>query len=97
MPTQSIYNRKKTFLVNQKTGFDMVSLPRRVFTFYRDGFRSLVGGRTLWKIIFIKLCIMFAFLKLFFFPNYLNTNFNSDAERADHVLDNITTITNQEH
>jgi len=33
---------------------------------------------------------MFVILKLFFFPNYLNTNFTTDAERADHVLDMIT-------
>jgi len=33
---------------------------------------------------------MFAILKLFFFPNYLNTHFTTDAERADHVLDMMT-------
>lgn len=66
-----------------------MSLPRRIYTFYRDGFRSMVVGRTLWKIIFVKLFIMFAVLKLFFFPNYLKTNFNTDAERAGHVLENL--------
>ena len=64
--------------------------PKRIISFYVDGFRSMTTGRTLWKIIFIKLFIMFAILKLFFFPNYLNTNFTTDAERADHVLDMIT-------
>lgn len=33
---------------------------------------------------------MFFILKLFFFPNYLNTNFETDEQRADHVLDMIT-------
>ena len=42
-------------------------------------------GRTLWAIILIKLFIMFFILKLFFFPNVLNTNFKTDAERAEHV------------
>jgi hypothetical protein len=32
---------------------------------------------------------MFAVLKLFFFPNYLNTNFQTDEQRADHVLEQI--------
>jgi hypothetical protein len=57
---------------------------------YYDGFRSMVVGRTLWKIILIKLFIMFAILKVFFFPNFLATNFDTDAERADHVLKNLT-------
>lgn len=30
-------------------------------------------GRTLWLIILLKLFIMFAILKVFFFPNYLST------------------------
>ena len=46
-------------------------------------------GRTLWKIILIKLLVMFAVLKLFFFPNYLHTNFQTDEQRATHVLEQI--------
>ncbi len=62
----------------------------KIFHMYYDGFRSMVVGRTLWKIIIIKLFIMFAILKVFFFPNFLATNFDTDAERADHVLNNLT-------
>ena len=43
-----------------------------IWQFYRDGFRSMKLGRTLWLIILIKLFIMFFILRLFFFPNYLN-------------------------
>lgn len=68
----------------------MGSLPKRIFAFYRDGFQSMVVGRTLWKIIAVKLFILFAVLKIFFFPNYLETNFSTDAERASHVLSNLT-------
>ena len=64
--------------------------PKRLVGFYVDGFRSMTTGRILWKIILVKLFIIFAILKLFFFPNYLNTHFTTDAERADHVLDMIT-------
>lgn len=63
---------------------------RRVLHFYRDGFRSMVLGRTLWKIIIIKLVVMFGILKLFFFPDYLQTNFSTDRDRADHVLEMIS-------
>lgn len=47
-------------------------------------------GKTLWKIILVKLFIMFAVLKLFFFPDFLSTNFSTDEQRADHVIDQIT-------
>lgn len=60
-----------------------------IYTFYRDGFRAMTVGRTLWKIIFLKLIVMFAVLKLFFFPNYLKTNFETDQQRADHVLEQL--------
>ena len=62
----------------------------RLYAFYRDGFRSMTVGRDLWKIIAIKLLIMFAVLKLFFFPNFLNTRFDNDLDRAQHVLEAMT-------
>jgi hypothetical protein len=43
----------------------------RAFDLYYDGFRNMRLGKTLWAIIFIKLFIMFAILKVFFFPNFL--------------------------
>jgi len=43
----------------------------RAFHLYYDGFRSMTLGRTLWAVILIKLFIMFAILKVFFFPNFL--------------------------
>lgn len=44
----------------------------RIFKFYCDGFRSMTIGRTLWTIIIIKLVIIFAVLKVFFFPDVLS-------------------------
>ncbi|MCK5070646.1 MAG: DUF4492 domain-containing protein [Desulfocapsa sp.] len=67
----------------------MIELPMKVFNFYRDGFASMTVGKTLWKIIFIKLIVMFAVLKLFFFPNYLKTNFETDKQRGDYVLEQL--------
>ena len=61
-----------------------------ILDLYRSGFRSMVLGRTLWKVVIIKLIIMFGVLKLFFFPNYLHSNFKSDQDRASHVLESIT-------
>ena len=68
----------------------MTSLPQRLYSFYRQGFSSMAVGRTLWKLIAVKLFIIFAFLKLFFFANYLEHNFSTDRERSAHVLENLT-------
>ena len=47
-------------------------------------------GKQVWLVILIKLFIMFVILKLFFFPNFLKTNFDTDEQRSEHVLDNLT-------
>jgi uncharacterized membrane protein len=56
----------------------------QIWTFYRDGFRSMTVGRTLWLLIGIKLFIMFVILRIFFFPRFLG-RFPTDAERGDYV------------
>lgn len=44
------------------------SLLTRIWIFYRDGFREMTLGRTLWTIILIKLFIMFFILNFSSFP-----------------------------
>jgi hypothetical protein len=68
----------------------MVQRINNIVQFYRDGFQRMTLGKTLWKIIIIKLVVMFAVLKIFFFPNYLKTNFDNDRQRADHVISQLT-------
>lgn len=57
--------------------------------FYLDGFRSMRTGKTLWKIILLKIAVFLLILKIFF-PDYLQTHFSTDQQRADHVLTNLT-------
>lgn len=68
---QDIMNRKE-------------SIPVRVFNFYLEGFRAMTLGKTLWLIILIKLFIMFAILKLFFFPRFLG-QFDSAEKKQEYV------------
>jgi len=80
---------------NSETSFflaftNIINALKRVYTFYIDGFKGMVLGKKLWKIILIKLFIMFAILKFFFFPNFLNTNFETNEEKAQFVLEQIT-------
>ncbi len=65
-------------------------LLKKVFQFYIDGFSNMTIGKKLWLIVLIKLFIMFAILKVFFFPNLLQTNFDSDKDRSNHVIEQIT-------
>ncbi len=63
----------------------------RIWRFYFEGFKNMGSwGRQVWLIILIKLFIMFAILKIFFFPDFLKTNFKTDTERSDYVLEILT-------
>ncbi|MBP8849215.1 MAG: DUF4492 domain-containing protein [Breznakibacter sp.] len=63
---------------------------KAILNFYLEGFRTLTStSKTLWLIIFVKLFIMFFILKLFFFPNFLKSNFTNDSERANHVIESL--------
>ncbi len=69
-----------------------MNILKKIINFYIDGFKSMTVGKRLWLIIFIKLFIMFAILKFFFFPNILQSKFNTDEERGDYVIEQITNI-----
>ena len=63
---------------------------RKLFRFYYDGFRGMSSwGRKVWLIIIIKLFIMFAILRLFFFPDFLKTKFSNDEQRSEYVMDQL--------
>lgn len=60
-----------------------------VFSFYVNGFRNMKTGKLLWKIIGIKFIVFILIMKLFFFPNFLQTNFTTDTQRSSHVMGNL--------
>jgi len=62
----------------------------KIFNFYWDGFRSMTVGRKLWIIILIKLFILFAILRIFFFHDFLESNFTSDDARSEYVIEQLT-------
>ena len=66
------------------------SLFHKIFSFYYEGFKKMTWGKKLWLIIFIKLFIMFAILKLFFFPNFLNSKFDNEEDKGDYVIEQLT-------
>ena len=76
-------NLMKTDVKPMKQG-----LLSRIFHLYYDGFRTMTLGRTLWTIILIKLAIIFLVLKLFFFPDFINTN-AKNGDKAGFVFKEI--------
>jgi hypothetical protein len=62
---------------------------------YVEGFKKMTWGKSLWIIILIKLFIMFAILKVFFFPNFLNSRFDTDQEKSEYVGKQLTKTINQ--
>ncbi|MBE0647968.1 MAG: DUF4492 domain-containing protein [Bacteroidales bacterium] len=66
-----------------------MNLFKRIWDLYYDGFRAMTVGKKLWVVILIKLFIIFFVLKLFFFPNFLNSRFQSDSEKGDYVREQL--------
>lgn len=56
---------------------------------YHDGFRRMTIGRTLWVLVIIKLFILFFVIRLFFFPDILERDFDNDSQRAEAVRNNL--------
>ena len=73
-------------LIN-RNGANKMNALRKVIRFYVEGFHEMTVGRTLWAVILVKLFIMFAVLKVFFFPDPLAGK--SPAEKADCLLENL--------
>ena len=64
----------------------MFSALKTFFRIYAEGLRGMTWGKTLWIIALIKLFVMFAVLKLFFFQPTLK---GSAQEKATTVGDNF--------
>ncbi len=67
-----------------------MTILKRVFKFYYEGFKNMTLGKTLWILIIIKLFIFFFIMKIFFFPDVLKKEYSTDEEISQHVLENLT-------
>ncbi|MCF0245102.1 MAG: DUF4492 domain-containing protein [Bacteroidaceae bacterium] len=66
-----------------------MSFLRKAFYLYYDGFRQMTVGKTLWTVIIIKLIIIFAVLKVFFFPDFLAQK-AAGGDKAEVVAEELT-------
>ncbi len=57
--------------------------------FYYNGFKSMTLGKTLWKVILIKLFVILAVLKLFVYQDSYKSIYKTNEERSQFVTNNL--------
>lgn len=62
---------------------------KNIYDFYLNGFRSMVIGKTLWKIIIIKLLIITLFLNYVIYDKSLKSQYKTFDEKVDYVYENL--------
>ncbi len=65
-----------------------------IWAFYRDSFRNMTWGRPLVWLILLKLFILFAVLRVFFFKPAMAGM--TDEQKSEQVGDRLTTPRNAE-
>ena len=66
----------------------MTGILKKVWLFYRDGFKNQTWGRPLIWLVILKFFILFAILKVFFFRPAMDGM--TDAEKSEAVGENLT-------
>lgn len=81
-----LYLQRRTpcTLIYRNTHYAMI---RQVVNFYRDGFKSMRLGKTLWLVVIVKLVIIFVVIKLLFMPDILSER--ADGNEAEYVSTQI--------
>jgi uncharacterized membrane protein len=67
----------------------MTEFFKKIFNFYRDGFRDMTTGKYLWKIILLKLFVILIILNYFIYDKTMKTEFRSDQQKSDFVYENL--------
>ena len=62
---------------------NIMTIFNKIVNFYLDGFREMRVGKKLWALVLIKLFIMFAILKVFFFSSK-TPDFDNSTEEASY-------------
>jgi Na+/H+ antiporter NhaD/arsenite permease-like protein len=63
---------------------------KKAFLFYYNGFKNSTLAKKLLLIVLIKVFVMFIVLKLFFFKDFLNDKFDSDTQKGNYVIEQLT-------
>ncbi|MBR6864536.1 MAG: DUF4492 domain-containing protein [Bacteroidales bacterium] len=80
-------NEKLLLYLSERTK-NVAGLVKKVWLFYRDGFKNQTWGRPLIWLVILKFFILFAILRVFFFRPVLAGK--TDAEKSETVGENLT-------
>lgn len=63
---------------------------KRIWSLYYDGFSHLPRwAKIVLAIVAAKLFIMFVVFKMLLMPNYLNSQYTTDEDKSNHVLNEL--------
>lgn len=60
-----------------------------IYNFYRDGFKNMTWGKSLWLLIFLKVIILFLILRMFFFKPVMAGK--TDEQKSEYVGSQLST------
>ncbi|MCG8412228.1 MAG: DUF4492 domain-containing protein [Bacteroidales bacterium] len=73
-----------------------MTIIKKILNFYIEGFKNQSkSSKRLWVIILIKLFIMFAILKVFFFKDFLKSKNLNEQEKSEYIINNLTKQNNE--
>ena len=62
---------------------------KSIYMFYYEGFKNMKVGKTLWKIIFLKLAIILLFMKYITHDKNFKSEYKSYDEKTNFVYQNL--------
>lgn len=62
---------------------------KNIYNFYIDGFKNMRLGKSLWKVILLKLFLILVVLNYFVYDKSIQSEFKTENERADFVYKNL--------
>lgn len=62
---------------------------KNIYLLYKEGFQNLTIGRTLWKLILIKLVVILLFLNIVVYDKSIKSEYKNDSEKIEFVLKNL--------
>ncbi len=66
-----------------------MKLIKNVYDFYAQGFKSMTTGKTLWRLIFIKVAVILIVLNYFVYDRSIDTEYENEAQKIEFVHGNL--------
>lgn len=60
-----------------------------IYNFYIDGFKNMKLGKSLWKVVLLKIFLILVVLNYFVYDKSINSEFKTENAKADFVYKNL--------